>query len=172
MDTGKRASREYSQPFFRAQHGSSALHGKDENGMGAWCLHSWETSRICFLSMAWEGTVQSQNCKEGALKWAQTQCWGCCAVKHCHLQMRKLGLGAPDGFRKRRNAVLESNMKYRAESGRCARRWPIFSEIHVRRFANDWTGILLGIRTQVRAWYGGLAASLGHDTEEDHVARL
>jgi len=26
----------------------------------------------------------------------------------------------------------------------------------VRRFANDWTGILLGIRTRVRAWYGGL----------------
>jgi len=25
-----------------------------------------------FLSMACEGTVRSQNCKEGALKWAQT----------------------------------------------------------------------------------------------------
>jgi len=103
---------------------AGALHCMERNEfrMGAWCLHSWETNRICFLSMAWEGTVRSQNCKEGALKWAQTQCWGGWAVKDCHLQMIKLKLGAPDGFTKRRNAVLESNMKTRTESGRCARK--------------------------------------------------
>jgi len=75
--------------------------------MGAWCLYSWETSRPCFLSTASEGTVQPQNCKEGALKWTQTHCWGGWAVKDCHVQRRKLGLGAPDAFRKRRASVTE-----------------------------------------------------------------
>jgi len=79
--------------------------------MGAWCLYSWETSRRCFLSTAWEGTVQPQNCKEGAFKWTQTQCWGGWAVKDCHVQRRKLGLGAPDAFRKRRTSATEPYLR-------------------------------------------------------------
>ena len=82
-------------------HTTGALHCMERNeyGMGAWCQHSWETNRICFLLTAWEGTVRSQGCKEGALEWAQTQCWGGWTVNYCHLQMRKFGLGAPDDFR-------------------------------------------------------------------------
>ena len=45
----KGALRGYSQPFFCAHHGSSALHGKESYEMGAWCLYSWETSRQCFF---------------------------------------------------------------------------------------------------------------------------
>jgi len=81
--------RGYSQPFFCAHNGSSALHGKESYEMGAWCLYIWEMSRRCFLSRAWEGTVQPQNCEEGAPKRTQTQCSGGWAVKDCHLQRRK-----------------------------------------------------------------------------------
>ena len=59
------------------------------------------------MSTAREGTVQPQNCKERALERSQTQCWGGCAVIDCQVQRRKLGLGAPDAFRKRRTSVTE-----------------------------------------------------------------
>ena len=66
--------------------------------------------------MVWEGAVRRQDYWEGAPKWAQAQCWGGWAVKDCHVQWSKLGLGAPDAFRKREDAVMESYTKKRPES--------------------------------------------------------
>ena len=62
------------------------------------------------MSTAWAGTVRPQNRKGGVLKWDQTQCWGEWAVKDCHEQSSRLGLGAPEGFRERGDVVMESNM--------------------------------------------------------------
>jgi len=103
----KRALRGYSQPFFCAHHGTSAIHRKESYETGASFLYVWETSSRYLLSTAWEGTVQPLQCKGGSLKWTQTQCWGGWAVKDCHLLKRKLGSGAPDASRKRRTPVTE-----------------------------------------------------------------
>jgi len=87
-------------------HTTGALHCTERNHM-KWVLgvDSLEKSRRCLLSKAWEGTVRLRNCKEGAFRWTQTQLWGGWVVKDCHVQRRKVGMGAPDAFRKRRTSV-------------------------------------------------------------------
>jgi len=55
--------------------------------------------------------VQPQKCKEGAVKLTQTQSWGGWTFEDCHVQKIKLGLGAPDAFRKRRASVTEPYLR-------------------------------------------------------------
>jgi len=84
------------------------------------------------LSTASAGTVRPQNRKGGVLKWDETQCWGGWAVKDCHEQSSKLGLGAPEGFRERGDVVMESNMK------KTVKKWKMCQKVCSGLFETGW----------------------------------